>query len=250
MKKIAVITKNFPRHFDFIVSVMETGLLHGIVMVLDEENKFVNNNDMLNKYYQNSEHKFFGNKYNNISRIETITISDNNINSDKVTSFINNKDVDLTIIFDVNNINDVTLKNIKSEIWKVYFGYIQKYAGLNGNIYAAMNNKGQSICTSLITYKDNLYKGSIIHQTPSNFRQEDTVTDAEFRSLRKMMYDMEKLLNLYNEDKIIYHTNDNSMQNIPENYIETINMEEISTKTSFLVKNLIDEENFEFIKQI
>ena len=27
-------------------------------------------------------------------------------------------------------------------------------------------------------------------------------------------------------------------------------MEEISTKTGFLVKNLIDEENFEFIKQI
>lgn len=33
MSKIAVITKNFPRHFDFIVSLMETGYLKCAAMV-------------------------------------------------------------------------------------------------------------------------------------------------------------------------------------------------------------------------
>ena len=39
MSKIAVITKNFPRHFDFIVSLMETGHLACAAMIIDEDIK-------------------------------------------------------------------------------------------------------------------------------------------------------------------------------------------------------------------
>lgn len=250
MKKIAVITKNFPRHFDFIVSIMETGLLCGIVMILDEDNTFVKNNDILNKFYQNSEHKFFGNKYNNISRINTITISNDQMMHSKITSFIKQVNADLTIIFDVDNISDEILSNISYNVWKLHLGYIQKYAGFNSNIYAAIDNKAQSICTSLIEFNDNSFSGRIIHQTPSLFRQEDTVTDAEYRSLRKMIYDIEKIINLYNDDKIIYHENKKTYTFYSEDNINKIDIKKIIDNTGFLAKNLQDDENFEFIKQI
>ena len=98
MSKIAVITKNFPRHFDFVVSLMETGSLSGVAMVIDEDNTAVKNNETLNNYYLNSEHKFFGNKFNNISRIKTVTFNEENIDSNKLSDFINSLNVDLTII--------------------------------------------------------------------------------------------------------------------------------------------------------
>lgn len=250
MKKIAVITKNFPRHFDFIVSVMETGSLCGVVMVLDDDNTFVRNNDLLNKYYQNSEHKFFGNKYNNISRIHTITIKNDEINSPKISSFINNIKADLVIIFDVNNIDDSTLSEIKSDIWKLHFGYVQRFAGFNGNIHAALENKSQSICTSLIEFKNNLYAGRIIHQTQSLFRQEDNITDAEYRSLRKMIFDMEKIISLYNNDSIKYYEAGSNTTIYNENDITTDDIKKLVDTANFLAKNLSDNEEFEFKKQI
>lgn len=248
MSKIAVITKNFPRHFDFIVSLMETGHLACAAMVIDEDN-VCSNIDKLNQYYINSEHKFFGNKFNNISRIKTVTFNKNNINSDKLVDFINSTGIDLTIIYDVDNINDNTLSLIKNDIWKLTFGYTQYFKGYYCNIHAALNNKSQSICSSLIEFKDNSYTGRIIHQTPANYRQEDTITDAEYRSLRKMMFDMEKIVELYNNNAIKYHENSigryYACDDLKENDIEKLIQEK-----GFLVKNTCDNESINFIKQI
>lgn len=248
MSKIAVITKNFPRHFDFIVSLMETGHLACAAMVIDEDN-ICSNIDKLNQYYINSEHKFFGNKFNNISRIKTVTFNKNNINSDKLVDFINSTGIDLTIIYDVDNINDNTLSLIKNDIWKLTFGYTQYFKGYYCNIHAALNNKSQSICSSLIEFKDNSYTGRIIHQTPANFRQEDTITDAEYRSLRKMMFDMEKIIEIYNNNAIKYYENSDgkyfNSDDLNENDIDKLIQEK-----EFLVKNTCDNESINFIKQI
>lgn len=248
MSKIAVITKNFPRHFDFIVSLMETGHLACAAMIIDEDN-VCSNIDKLNQYYINSEHKFFGNKFNNISRIKTVTFNEDNINSNKLLDFINSNNVDLTIIYDVDNINDSTLSLIKNDIWKLTFGYTQYYKGYYCNIHAALNNKSQSICSSLIEFKDNSYNGRIIHQTPANFRQEDTITDAEYRSLRKMMFDMEKIVELYNNNAIKYYENSGGKYFACDNL--TINdIEKLIQEKDFLVKNTCDNESINFIKQI
>lgn len=248
MSKIAVITKNFPRHFDFIVSLMETGHLACAAMVIDEDN-VCSDIDKLNQYYINSEHKFFGNKFNNISRIKTVTFNKNNINSDKLVDFINSTGADLTIIYDVDNINDNTLSLIKNDIWKLTFGYTQYYKGYYSNIHAALNNKSQSICSSLIEFKDNSYTGRIIHQTPANYRQEDTITDAEYRSLRKMMFDMEKIIEIYNNNAIKYYDNSDgkyfNSDDLNENDIDKLIQEK-----EFLVKNTCDNESINFIKQI
>ena len=248
MSKIAVITKNFPRHFDFIVSLMETGHLACAAMVIDEDN-VCSDIDKLNQYYINSEHKFFGNKFNNISRIKTVTFNKNNINSDKLVDFINSTGIDLTIIYDVDNINDNTLSLIKNDIWKLTFGYTQYFKGYYCNIHAALNNKSQSICSSLIEFKDNSYTGRIIHQTPANYRQEDTITDAEYRSLRKMMFDMEKIVELYNNNAIKYYDNSDgkyfNSDDLNENDIDKLIQEK-----EFLVKNTCDNESINFIKQI
>ncbi len=249
MYKIAAITKNFPRHFDFIVSLMETGCLCGVAMVLDENNTFIKENEKLNDYYQKSEHKFFGNKFNNISRIKTHTFKEDEVNSEKFIDFVNSLSPDLTIIFDIDNLNDNTLESINNNIWKYHFGYFQNYAGINCNIYAATLNKAQTICTTLIEYKNNKYDGRIIHQTNANFRQEDTVTDAEFRSLRKMMLDMEKIINLYNNNNITYYNNTNPMI-IDYHVIDKSKLQNIIENSSFLVKNLCDDEEINFIKQI
>lgn len=248
MSKIAVITKNFPRHFDFIVSLMETGHLACTAMIIDEDN-VCSNIDKLNQYYINSEHKFFGNKFNNISRIKTVTFNEGNINSDKLPDFINSTGADLTIIYDVDNINDNTLSLIKNDIWKLTFGYTQYYKGYYCNIHAALNNKSQSICSSLIEFKDNSYNGRIIHQTQANFRQEDTITDAEYRSLRKMMFDMEKIVELYNNNDIKYYENSGGKYYACDNL--TINdVEKLIQEKDFLVKNTCDNESINFIKQI
>lgn len=248
MSKIAVITKNFPRHFDFIVSLMETGHLACAAMIIDEDN-VCSNIDKLNQYYINSEHKFFGNKFNNISRIKTVTFNEGNINSNKLPDFINSNGADLTIIYDVDNINDSTLSLIKNDIWKLTFGYTQYYKGYYCNIHAALNNKSQSICSSLIEFKDNSYNGRIIHQTPANFRQEDTITDAEYRSLRKMMFDMEKIVELYNNNAIKYYENSGGKYFACDNL--TINdIEKLIQEKDFLVKNTCDNESINFIKQI
>lgn len=248
MSKIAVITKNFPRHFDFIVSLMETGYLACAAMVIDEDN-VCSNIDKLNQYYINSEHKFFGNKFNNISRIKTVTFNKNNINSDKLVDFINSTGIDLTIIYDVDNINDNTLSLLKNDIWKLTFGYTQYFKGYYCNIHAALNNKSQSICSSLIEFKDNSYTGRIIHQTPANYRQEDTITDAEYRSLRKMMFDMEKIIEIYNNNAIKYYDNSDgkyfNSDDLNENDIDKLIQEK-----EFLVKNTCDNESINFIKQI
>lgn len=248
MSKIAVITKNFPRHFDFIVSLMETGHLACAAMVIDEDN-VCSDIDKLNQYYINSEHKFFGNKFNNISRIKTVTFNKNNINSDKLVDFINSTGIDLTIIYDVDNINDNTLSLIKNDIWKLTFGYTQYFKGYYCNIHAALNNKSQSICSSLIEFKNNSYTGRIIHQTPANYRQEDTITDAEYRSLRKMMFDMEKIIEIYNNNAIKYYDNSDgkyfNSDDLNENDIDKLIQEK-----EFLVKNTCDNESINFIKQI
>lgn len=248
MSKIAVITKNFPRHFDFIVSLMETGHLACAAMIIDEDN-VCSSIDKLNQYYINSEHKFFGNKFNNISRIKTVTFNKNNINSNKLVDFINSTGIDLTIIYDVDNINDNTLSLIKNDIWKLTFGYTQYFKGYYCNIHAALNNKSQSICSSLIEFKDNSYTGRIIHQTPANYRQEDTITDAEYRSLRKMMFDMEKIIEIYNNNAIKYYDNSDgkyfNSDDLNENDIDKLIQEK-----EFLVKNTCDNESINFIKQI
>lgn len=248
MSNIAVITKNFPRHFDFIVSLMETGHLVCAAMIIDEDN-VCSNIDKLNQYYINSEHKFFGNKFNNISRIKTATFNGNNINSEKLSDFINSNSADLTIIYDVNNINDSTLFLIKNDIWKLAFGYTQYYKGYYCNIHAALNNKSQSICSSLIEFKDNSYNGRIIHQTPANFRQEDTITDAEYRSLRKMMFDMEKVIELYSNNAIKYYEN-SCGKYYNSNDLKESDIEKLIQEKNFLVKNTCDNECINFIKQI
>lgn len=249
MSKIAVITKNFPRHFDFIVSLMETGHLACAAMVIDEDN-VCSNIDKLNQYYINSEHKFFGNKFNNISRIKTVTFNKNNINSDKLVDFINSTGIDLTIIYDVDNINDNTLSLIKNDIWKLTFGYTQYFKGYYCNIHAALNKKSQSICSSLIEFKDNSYTGRIIHQTPANYRQEDTITDAEYRSLRKMMFDMEKIIEIYNNNNAIKYYENSDGKYFNSDDLNENDIDKLIQEKEFLVKNTCDNESINFIKQI
>lgn len=217
-------------------------------MIIDEDN-VCSNIDKLNQYYINSEHKFFGNKFNNISRIKTVTFNEFNINSDKLPDFINSNGTDLTIIYDVDNINDNTLSLIKNDIWKLTFGYIQYYKGYYCNIHAALNNKSQSICSSLIEFNDNSYNGRIIHQTPANYRQEDTITDAEYRSLRKMMFDIEKIVELYNNNAIKYYEN-SGRKYYSCNDLITNDVEKLIQEKDFLVKNTCDNESINFIKQI
>ncbi len=249
MLKIAVITKNFPRHFDFIVALMETGYLSCVAMVIDEDNIVCKNINILNDFYINSEHKFFGNKFNNISRIKTLTFNESSINSNKLPDFINNELIDLTIIYDVDNISDNILSLIKNDIWKLTFGYIQYYKGYYCNLQAALQNKSQTICSSLIEFKDNSYNGRIIHQTPANYRQEDTITDAEYRSLRKMMFDIEKIIDLYNNNSIIYYENTNGIY-YNQNDLKENDIKKLIKEKNFLVKNTCDSEIIDFIKQI
>ncbi len=248
MSKIAVITKNFPRHFDFIVSLMETGHLVCAAMMINEDN-VCSHIDKLNQYYIKSEHKFFGNKFNNISRIKTVTFNKNSINSEKLTDFINSNGIDLTIIYDIDNINNNTLSSIKNDIWKLTFGYTQYYKGYYCNIHAALNNKSQAICSSLVEFKDNSYNGRIIHQTSANYRQEDTITDAEYRSLRKMMFDMEKIVELYNNNALKYYENSDGKY-YTCNDLTIDDIEKLIQEKDFLVKNTCDNESINFIKQI
>lgn len=249
MSKIAVITKNFPRHFDFIVSIMETGHLVCAAMVIDEDNIVCDSIDKLNNYYITSEHKFFGNKFNNISRIKTLTFNENSINTNKLPEFINSTGADLTIIYDVDNLTDNTLSLIKNNIWKLTFGYTQKYKGYYCNIHAALNNDAQSICSTLLEFKDNSYNGRIIHQTPANYRQEDTITDAEYRSLRKMMFDMEKIIELYNNNEIKYYDNPTG-KFYSKNDLKEDDITKLIHEKDFLVKNTCNNESINFIKQI
>lgn len=249
MSKITVITKNFPRHFDFIVSIMETGYLSGVAMVIDEDNIVSKDINKLNTFYLNSEHKFFGNKFNNISRIKTVTFNKDSINTGKLPNFINSLQTDLTIIYDVHNISDENLLLIKGDIWKLHLGYVQYYKGYFSNIIAAVNNKAQCISSSLIEFKNNLYNGKIIHQISANFRPEDTITDAEYRSLRKMMFDMEKLIDLYNKNSITYYDNINS-KFYDENYLTQDDIKKLINDKSFLAINTCDDEKISFIKQI
>ena len=101
----------------------------------------------------------------------------------------------------------------------------------------------------LIEFKDNSYTGRIIHQTPANYRQEDTITDAEYRSLRKMMFDMEKIIEIYNNNAIKYYDNSDgkyfNIDDLNENDIDKLIQEK-----EFLVKNTCDNESINFIKQI
>ena len=117
------------------------------------------------------------------------------------------------------------------------------------NIHAALNNKSQSICSSLIEFKDNSYNGRIIHQTPANYRQEDTITDAEYRSLRKMMFDMEKIVELYNNNAIKYHENSGGKYYSCDD-LTISDIEKLIQEKDFLVKNTCDNESINFIKQI
>lgn len=203
MKKIVLMTGNRPKHFELITTVNETGMLQGIVMDCNTDKKY--NGKYYDLYFEsekNSEHKFFGNKYNNISRINTLSIK-NNVLFNEIYSFIDSINPDLIILYDFYELEDDYLPS-KYAVWKIHEGYINRFKGYFCNFHACIENMPEYICHTLTEYSQN-DSGRIIHQTDTKFRPEDNITDKNCRSLRKMIYDLENILNLYNNDKIIFY---------------------------------------------
>lgn len=252
MKKVVLLTRNFPDHFELISTLIETNLLSGIVMIT--ENLPVKTGKLFDEYYilrKQSRTKFFGNRYDNITNIKTLTISKSDeINSDNVKDFIKDINPDLTLIYDIPNIENHLLESIPGEKWKIHEGYVQKYKGLNGNIHACIDNHGELITHSIIEYNNVSDNGRIIHQSDTKFRNEDTITDRSYRSFRKLIYDIVPIMEKFNNDTIKYFENNDSIVYANNDFTEEIL--ETLLKKEFLALNF-DNKNIEenkFLNQI
>ena len=248
--KICIVTKNFPEHFDIIVSLMETGYLSGIVLQTDTgsipDGKWF---DKFFDYKKQSEHKFFGNKYNNISRIKTITVKETEINTEKTCKFINSLNPAVTIFYDIDIIGNEILSKINCEKWKIHEGYVQKFRGFYCNFHACLENKAQYVCFSLIKFDDVKDEGDIIHQTSGNFGKEDTVTDLSYRCLRKMGYDIPKIIEKLAAGSIIYKKQDGGGRYYPKDAFKEADIQNLCENHSFLSAGLFSAETPDFFKQ-
>ena len=251
MKKVLLITRNWPEHFELISSLMDTDSLSGIIMITEKLPR--QTGEVFENFYKHkkeSRTKFFGNRYDNITNINTLTLNSfNEINSDSTYEFIKEVNPDLTIIFDVINISNTTLSKIPGVKWKIHEGYVQKYKGVNGNFHACINHESELVTYSIIEYNEISDMGKIIHEAETKFRKEDTITDRNYRALRKLTFDLVPIMEKFNNNSIKYFDNTPSKEYSTEDLTENLIKE--AFKGDCLAINFESQNtNNKFIKQI
>lgn len=205
-KKVLLITGNKPEHFALIDVLMETGVLCAAVLQIDEKDRLPDT-PLFSQYKNdniNAIHKFFGVKYSHTSNLPTKPVHYDKINCPETIDFVNCQSPDLLINFDTEILTNTTLKDIKCEKWKIHPGAIEKYKGYNCNFWAFYDRKPEFVCHTIHALSDELGSGNIIHQTKPVFRPEDTVQDMDKRSMRRLVNDMPKLIENYNDNKLLY----------------------------------------------
>ena len=199
-----------PRHKYIAERLAESGDLSGLV-VEQREAHIPNPPDRLGEHLTElynhhfdlraqAEKEFFSEcEFPDVPQLE---IGQSELNSDRVRSFINEKDPDVTLTYGVHILSDETLATIPGEAWNVHGGLSPEYRGVITHFWPSYMLEPQMTGVTLHELTNDVDAGPIVHQTGAELRYGDGIHQLACRTVEKFGEELTKVIELASENEL------------------------------------------------
>ena len=204
--KVLFLTGSHPRHASIARTLNDIGVLSGLVIEerkhhipIAPQNIDENLKKLFNIHFHKrsiAEAKFFGENF--LPNVEQIKINLNELNSEKVKSFIKKINPDILLSYGVHILSDEIINLCKGERWNIHGGLSPWYRGCITHFWPSYFLEPQMTGMTIHDLTQKLDAGDIVHQNSGELISKDGLHDLACRTVIGMQNELPILLNLFN----------------------------------------------------
>jgi folate-dependent phosphoribosylglycinamide formyltransferase PurN len=202
--KVTFLTGSHPRHAAIARALFDAGHLHSLVIEqrkphipsppeeLSDELKTLFNLHFTKR--QIAEEKFF--PTSDLPDVPTLKISLDELNSEKVHSFINKSKPELMISYGVHMLTNETINCCEGEAWNIHGGLSPLYKGSITHFWPSYLLEPQMTGMTIHNLSQQLDAGDVIHQCNAEMVKGDGLHDLACRAVKPLLDELPKVISL------------------------------------------------------
>ena len=181
--KVLILSTETKHHTYFINKLAEYHNICGIIYERRKLKKQYNAGPFFEKEENEYENKFFDEVQDTFSNaLNKKIISLHSVNDNHIRAYITSLAPDIAISFGTGIIKPYIFKIPAMGTINVHRGYIQKYRGLDSDLWAMYNKEFDNIGTTIHFVDDNLDTGAILAQENVIITKEDMIYHMRYRT--------------------------------------------------------------------
>lgn len=203
MRVIALIGSH-PRHRYVVKKLHEEGYLAGIVIEdrgvhIPEPPDHLSEHlsELYTKHFElraAAEEEFFGDP--DMPEVPTVSISRDELNSDRVREFIQDQSPDIVVTYGVHILSDETLEAIPGKAWNVHGGLSPEYRGVITHFWPSYMLEPQMTAVTLHELTPDVDAGPIVHQTGAELVRGDGIHQLASRTVQAFAHELPEVIKL------------------------------------------------------
>lgn len=195
--KILLLRANSLRHQSLAAKLQQLGFL--CAEIIEEKVSQISrqSNSMLANHFlarNQSEEDFFGQTAIDLNNHPSLRITEKELNTSKVYSFLEKIDFDLAITFGVSILREELIRILKNRILGIHLGLSPYYRGSGTNFFPFVNSEISAVGFTLMHLNSEIDKGSILHQGRAPIVMGDSIHSVGNRNIVKMNQDIARLI--------------------------------------------------------
>lgn len=216
--KVVALIGDHPRHRYVAKQLYERGYLSGLVVENREQHipeppSRLNSHltELYTKHFElraEAEKEFFGDP--TLPDISKISVSREEINSDKVQSFLRDQSPDITVTYGVHILSDQTLDTIPGRAWNVHGGLSPEYKGVITHFWPSYMLEPQMTAVTLHELTSDVDAGAIVHQTGADLVRGDGIHQLASRTVRKFAHELPEVVSMAADNSLSSSVEQNS----------------------------------------
>jgi len=202
--KVVLLIGDHPRHRYIAEQLDEKEFLTGIVV--EERESHVPEppdhldshlTELYSKHFElraDAEEEFFGDP--DLPDVPNISVSRDELNSEKVRNFLRKNKPDITITYGVHILSDETIAAIPGKAWNVHGGLSPEYRGVITHFWPSYMLEPQMTAVTLHELTSDVDAGPIVHQTGADLVRGDGIHQLASRTVRKFASELPKVVEI------------------------------------------------------
>lgn len=203
---LLVIVGGHPRHRALVNQVAATGTLAGVITQKREthvpdppERLDESLTELFEMHFERRRHaeiEFFEDD-DLAQSVPSIQITPEELNSNRLLSFVKNVDPNLTITYGIDIIEDEVLAGIPGDIWNVHAGLSPEYRGVITHFWPSYHLEPQMTGVTLHELTADIDGGPIVHQTGAPLVRGDGLHQLACRTMQEFFSELSEVIELY-----------------------------------------------------
>jgi methionyl-tRNA formyltransferase len=196
--KVLLLRADSLRHRALASILQSSGFLSAEIVESKTTSSSETQSELISQHFkarEQSEEDFFGCNSKIESKIPSLKIGNNHLNSCAVIEFVKDQVFDIAITFGVSILKDDLIQGLRNNVLGIHLGLSPYYRGSGTNFFPFVNSELGAIGYTLMHLNSGIDKGPIVHQGRAPIVLGDSIHTIGNRNIRQMFGDILRLMN-------------------------------------------------------